>query len=259
MPVFLAMKTTKHDNQKKEQNQVAAPGVAPRWDSGGRWDSGLRWPGGTPQTNNKRMAIVITNISGLNVADKTQKGGTIISMSTDNPLVPGNGPTLAAFQARQAALVSRNALVLTTRELLRQQTADRDSVELEWDDACLTLAAFTQTATDGNEVAILSTGFGVRRPNTPKPPLTAPTGLTVSTNGAPGKSKLRWVPVDGAVSYLVECGADPESGFAQVLAPTKTNVEVGGAVPGKVCWFRVAAIGAGGQGPWCTPVQRPVM
>ena len=207
------------------------------------------------------MATITTNISGLNVIEKTQKGTTIISMSTDNPLVPGNGPVLTVFTAKQDALATKNAQMILTRELLRQQSAERDAAELEWNEACTKLADFTQTATGGDEVAILSTGFGVRRPNAPKPPLTAPAGLTVTTNGAPGNSKVRWYVVDGAVSYLVECSPEPitAQSWVQVNAPTKTNCEVGGAQPGQPCWFRVAAVGAAGQGPWCLPVQRPVM
>ena len=207
------------------------------------------------------MATITTNISNLNVLQKTQKGSTVITMSTANPLVPGNGPALAAFTTKQEALATKNAQVLTTRETLRQLTAERDAAEVGWDEEITRLADFTQTATGGDEAAILSTGFGVRRPNAPTPPLTAPAGLTVTTNGAPGNSKLRWYVVGGAVSYLVECSPEPitAQSWVQVLAPTKTNCEVGGAQPGKVCWFRVGAVGTAGQGPWCAPVQRPVM
>jgi len=193
--------------------------------------------------------------------EKLTKGATIISMSTNNPLVPGNKPALTDFQSKQDALAAKNALVLATRELLRTQTADRDAAEVEWDDSCTRLADFTQTATGGDEVAILSSGFGVRRANTPKPPLTAPQNLSVRTNGSPGVSKLRWDPVTGAASYLVQCSPDPitETSWTQVASPTKASAEIPGAEPGKLCWFRVAAVGPTGQGPWSLPAQRPVM
>lgn len=207
------------------------------------------------------MTTVTTNISSLNVLQKTEKGANIITKSTNNPQVPGNGPALAEFSTGQAALVAANAAVIATRETLKQQGAARDAAEIAWDNKCTNLAAFTQTATGGNEVAILSSGFGVRQPNTPTPPASAPANLSVKTNGSPGVSKLKWSPVPGAVSYLVQMSPDPitESSWEQVATPTKSFCDTTGAVPGKICWFRVSAVISDAGGPWSGPVQREVV
>ena len=207
------------------------------------------------------MATITANISSLNVLQKTEKGANLITKGTTNPLVPGNGPALATFTTAQGDLITANAAVQEIRDSLKQAIVVRNEAEAIWDGQCMQLAAFTQAATGGDEVAILSSGFDVRRANSPKPPVGAPGGLTVSTNGAPGVSKVRWYGVDGAVSYLVECSPEPitEKSWVQVDAPTKTNCEVSGAEPGKVCWFRVAAVSSDGKGPWTLPVQRPVM
>ena len=207
------------------------------------------------------MATITTNISGLNILQKTEKGLTLISMGTGNVLVPGNGPCLAAFSTAQTALLAANADVQATRDALTHQIALRDAAELDWNDKCTKLASFTQTATGGVETSILSSGFGVRGPNVPKPPLTAPDGVSASLNGLPGNTKVKWTAVTGAVSYLVEMSADPitATSWVQVATPTKASCDAGGAEPGKIAWFRVAGVNALGAGPWSNPAQRAVM
>ncbi len=207
------------------------------------------------------MSQITTNLSGLTVDAKIARGANIISKSNGNPLVPGNGPTLAAFSAEQSAFDAANTAVLGARDNLRQQLAARIAAEKRWTAKCNNLADFTQIATEGSEVAILSTGFGVRPPATPSQPLAAPENLQVATNGSPGISKLKWAPVGGAVSYLVQCTMDPTGagGWSQVATPTKAKMEVPGAEPGKPCLFRVSAVGSAGKGPWSEPARRPVM
>ncbi len=234
----------------------------PRWSDGvSRYDSGLRWGGPAPKKTNKTVSQITTNISGLTVDQKIARGANIISKSTGNPLVPGNGPTLAAFSAEQSAFTAANTAVLGAHDSLRQLVAARGVVEKSWTAKCNNLADFTQIATEGDEVAILTSGFGVRAANTPAQPLGAPENLQVATNGSPGISKLKWAPVDGAVSYLVQCTMDATgvAGWAQVATPTKAKVEVSGADPGKPCLFRVSAVGPAGEGPWSEPSRRPVM
>ncbi len=233
----------------------------PRYDTGLRWDSGVRWDGPAPQPIKKTMSQITTNIAGLTLSKKLEKGATIITKSTNNPLVPGNGPVLAEFSTAQAALDNTNAHVLALRETLRLAMLERDQAQTDWDNKLTTLANFTQTATNGDENAIISSGFAVRAANAPTQPVGVPVNLTVKTNGAPGVSKLRWKPVAGAVNYVIQCSPDPftEGSWVQVDASTKSYVQIPGSVPGKACWFRVQAQGVLGDGPWSEPARRPVM
>lgn len=207
------------------------------------------------------MSQIVTNIAGLAISQKLDKGGTIITASTNNPLVPGNGPTLTAFSAAQAALDAANANVLAIRDSLKLALVQRNDAEVEWDGKLTGLAGFTQAATGGNEAAIVSSGFSVRGTNTPPQPVIAPENLSVKTNGSPGVTKLRWKAVTGAVNYVIQSSLDPdtESTWAKVGTSTKSYTEVSGATPGKVCWYRVAALGVLGEGPWSEPARRPVM
>jgi len=95
------------------------------------------------------------------------------------------------------------------------------------------LAGFTQAATGGSAVAIASAGFRVRERNAKPQPLEMPEFLRAMTNGSPGKTRLTWQGLDGAVTYLVEMSTSPygDGEWTQVATPTKSSCEVDGAEP----------------------------
>ena len=70
-----------------------------------------------------------------------------------------------------------------------------------------------------------------------------------------GECDLVWNPVRGAASYVIQAasaGAGPWNA-ANNTTPTKSKATVGGYTSGTKLWFRVAALGAAGQGPWSDP------
>jgi hypothetical protein len=58
--------------------------------------------------------------------------------------------------------------------------------------------------------------------------------------------------VRGAGSYLVQKSQTPDTpgSWQQAAISTKSSCTVTGLTSGQHYWFRVAAIGAAGQGPW---------
>jgi hypothetical protein len=182
-------------------------------------------------------------------------------LSKDNPLVPGNEVALAAFAQVQQELWEAELAVESARTALKEMVARRDCIENRWDQRLSQLAAFTKFATDGNPTAMLSAGFLVRERNSPAQIPAAPTDLRALTNGKPGRTKLTWAPVDGALIYLLQVclQPQPEDDWTDLPMSTKSSCEVDGAEPGKIAWFRVAAVNTAGQGPWSAPAQRPVM
>ena len=148
------------------------------------------------------MAIITTNTSRLPVTDKCVRGATIITMSTDNPNVPGNADALAAFSAVQDELVAANAAVIAARSTLQALLQRRDDVEKRWDRGISQFAGITEALTGGDPEGITSAGFGVRVTTGRPQPMPAPTGVAAATNGFPGKTRLSWGVIDGAVIYL---------------------------------------------------------
>ena len=137
----------------------------------------------------------------------------------------------------------------------------RDDALAGWNNALNNLAAFTESATEGDPTKITSTGFDVRGAATPKPPLGAPTDVLAQTNGSPGVTKLTWKPLDGVRLYIIQQNPNPtvENGWTQVATSTKARIATNGVAPGSVMWYRVAGVDSTGQGPWSAPASRPVM
>ena len=236
--------------------------MTPHWNDGlTRWNKGGRWPGAVPQHTHKNMAIIALKVSQLPITEKFVKGAQIITMSTNNPLVPGNTAAVTAFSNAQADFIAANDAYETSRAVTANLLSQREDAEAAWNMFLNGLAGVTENATQGDRTAILGAGFEVRGTRTPTPPLPAPTALEVATNGSPGVSKLKWKPVRAAKSYLVEESSEPitPDGWVQVDTPTKASCEIDGAEPGRVCWFRVAAVNPTGSGPWSEPAKRPVM
>ncbi len=56
----------------------------------------------------------------------------------------------------------------------------------------------------------------------------------------------------GAKTHVVEVCPDPlsEANWKRIGLPTKSSFTASGLTSGNKYWFRVAAVGAAGQGPW---------
>ncbi len=60
---------------------------------------------------------------------------------------------------------------------------------------------------------------------------------------------------------MIECCQDPitEAGWKNMGTVVEPKFTGHGAIPGKLCWYRVAGVNKLGQGPWSEPALRPVM
>jgi hypothetical protein len=207
------------------------------------------------------MANIAIKTTRLPIPMKIQKGQEIISMSTDNPAVPGNAGLLAAFSAAQSALTTANNAFEEARQTCKHAMSERDSALDAWNTALTGLAGFTEGATGGDATAILSAGFDVKAPPSPPQPVTQVENVRVAFTGNPGYSEVRWKRVTAADAYIVECSPDPITDESWKNMGTVAEVKyVGnGATPGQKCWYRVAAVNRAGRGPWSEPALRPVM
>lgn len=169
---------------------------------------------------------------------------------TDNLAFPDAAPFVAAVATAAAAL--REAI----RDALdggKTATAIKNSRHRELKGAIDRLAEHVSSVAGGNELAILSAGFGVRKPASPLPEPAMPTNLRAFISDHTGRVDLTWDPVDPAVTYHTEWTAgDPadEQAWELVSVSTRSSVKVTGLPSGKVSYFRVAGIGTKGMGPW---------
>lgn len=207
------------------------------------------------------MALLTTRCNKLPIVEKITKGQHVITASMGNPKVPGNEAALAAFVAAQEELIRVNAEVVELRGTLVAKMTERDDAVANWMARLNGLAGFTESVTEAKAADIESAGFSVRAARTPTQALPAPATVVARTNGWPGHTQLRWVPLLGAKSYIIQRCADPmrEDGWEFAMGCTAASAEVNGVEPGQRCWYRVAGVNGKGQGTWSAPVCRPVM
>lgn len=207
------------------------------------------------------MPNIAANTYRLPIAKKLVIGRNIVNMSTDNPNVPGNEEAVAQLAAAQDALKAAQLDYIYLKQQTDQRLTVRNNAVKEWNAAINHLAALTESLTEGNAGKILSTGYDVRSPKSAQQKVEQVMAVNVRFNGRPGYSSLTWTPVRHAVAYRVQRSTDygDEQSWVECGVTVEAKFQGNGAIPGQICWYRVAAINGLGQGPWSAVAERPVM
>ncbi|MBL8001143.1 MAG: fibronectin type III domain-containing protein [Flavobacteriales bacterium] len=195
-------------------------------------------------------SILTKNIHRLNANQLVEKSKFVVSRMTNNPAFPDPTPKLSDVTAAITALEEAiTAAVDRGRTAIAIRRARQQDLKLLMDQ----LGGHVASVAQGNALAILSTGFGVKRMSSPSKELSAPTDLRADISAHHGRVDLRWAPVKKAVAYHVYMSATepgPNAVWEQVAVSTKASTKVVGLVSARTYWFRVAAIGSLGAGPF---------
>ena len=199
------------------------------------------------------MSLIKIGISDLSPAELVLKGTHIVNsmtgnanFTTPNPdlatvdaaLGQLAGDTMAAFDRDKQKIAIRNQQAEVVKGLLRQ------------------LSAYVQNVSNGNEVIILSSGFGVRKTPEPVGIPTQVLNLSAKATDFAGELKIDWKPVSGSKSYTLELmdlgfqGADDTAVWQTPVTVTASKHVVSGLNSGHIYRVRVAAVGSAGQGPF---------
>ena len=204
------------------------------------------------------MALVKLGLDRLSVPDKVQFVRQLVIDMTGNPNFTTPLPALTAVGTAATAVETAYNAAMTARQTAKAKTASMLDAVKAMDLLVSQLANYVENTSSGDAAKIESSGFGVRQvPAPPIGPLPAPTDVSVVPNGNAGTMNMDWKMVRGAKTYLVERAVD-----AAVLAwvgagtPTKSKAIVNTMTSGTKYWFRVAAIGAAGQGPWSDAIAK---
>jgi hypothetical protein len=196
------------------------------------------------------MNKIYSGTSRLSSAKLAAKADFILERMTGNAAFPDAAPFLTAISAATDALREAMAGAMDGG---RTATAIRKSrhrdLKLQLDQ----LAGHVASVAGNNELAILSSGFGLRQRSAPLPELTMPTDLRAAITDHTGRADLNWSPLDGAMTYHIQWTAgDPgdEKSWSLVSVSTRASAKVTGLPSGQVSYFRVAGIGTKGMGPW---------
>lgn len=192
---------------------------------------------------------VRSNLSTLNASQVVGKSKFIEARMKNNPVYPLPEPTLAAIET---ARVNLEIAITAAMDGGRTATAIRNARTKELKLLLSQLAGHVSSVAEGNALAILSSGFEVRRGSTPVGELAAPADLQAGISPFAGRVDLSWNPVKHAVAYQVHQNrTDPADNAGWQLAGicTKAKFKVTGLITATTTWFRVSAVGTTGVGP----------
>lgn len=198
------------------------------------------------------MAQVKLNLRELTIPDKVQKFRQIITAMTGNPNFTTPDPALAALTTATDNLENTYNAAQAARVTAKELTDLQDAAEQAADALMTSEGSYVQNKSQGVAAKIQSAGMGVRDPAAPIGDLPAPGNISATEGDHDGEVDAHWNRVKGAKSYLVQRTTTPTdaASWGNPAVSPKSKITLTGLVTGTKYYFRVAAIGAAGQGAW---------
>ena len=190
-----------------------------------------------------KMPLTVKGQFGVRV------GEALIANEATFPAQPVAGADLMDFAAAVLAAADEAEAL---RAQLREQTTALADLAGQLDRALTQTGNYVQNVSGGDARIIGLAGLDFRKTPAPVGPLAAPRDVTLREGANAGTLALRWQPVAGAESYRIERTTTESAPGAWngAVFSTKAKALAEGLASGTRYWFRVAAVGAAGQGPW---------
>jgi hypothetical protein len=204
------------------------------------------------------MAKVKLDLKNLTIPQKVQFLQQVVTAMTGNANFTTPVPALAVITSKATDLETKFNDAQGARQTAQQKTTLQNTADRDADLAITQLAAYVENTSAGDAAKIQSAGMDVRAAGAPVGALPAPAALSATVGDNDGEIDLDWDNVKGATSYTVQRSPDPitPTSWQQAIIVTKSKGTVTGLVSGTKYWFRVAAVGAAGQGAWSDPATK---
>ncbi|MBB3186807.1 fibronectin type III domain-containing protein [Microbacter margulisiae] len=167
----------------------------------------------------------------------------VLDHMTGNPRYPTPDPTLEVVKTAYDNYVDAMGKV---KDGTREDTIYKNDMKDILKGTMRSLGTYVQRASNGDEAAIISSGFDVSKKPVPAGPLPAPTGLTVEAGNTRGALDVRWNVVKSARSYDVEYTEFPYTGTTVWghAVVSQSRVQLDSLTQGRQYAIRVTAIGS---------------
>jgi len=183
----------------------------------------------------------------LTMAEMPLKARVILRAMTDNPHFPEAATLLAVLDERRAAMEAANVACLNGGAL---NTAIRKRCRAELEQVLDQLLGYVKMKSGCNVAMALSSGFQLRKPPVPLPPLVKPQNLRWVRSMSSGRVELRWDPMRGARNYMVYMNPDGEQNpdaWRKVGMSGRAKLVLFHLEPGKPYWFKLVGVSAAGM------------
>jgi hypothetical protein len=205
------------------------------------------------------MSKAKLNLNQMSVADKIQFARRVAAQLDANGGVFNNPPqSFETIYGASSALQLAFNDAQSARQQAIEKTTLQSQAEAALDEVLRQTALYVDSVSAGNAATIELAGLAIRNPQHPVGPLRSPEDVIAKEGRSLGEIILRWRSVRGARSYLVEetTGLSPSGPWSRSGVSTKAKAFVDNLTSGNRYWFRVAAIGAAGQGAWSYPIMK---
>ncbi|MFN0033362.1 MAG: fibronectin type III domain-containing protein [Flavobacteriales bacterium] len=195
------------------------------------------------------MSLIRFDFGDLTPLKLLERSASILKRMTNNTHFPAPSPSLAALQS----LIEELGESITKAEQgSKASKKKRDDLAEDMVEMLLKLCGHVQNISGSNQQMILSSGFSPRSRKTALGNMPEVQNLRTKTTGVTGEIKLNWKRMYGAYTYLIQKTQTPEveSSWKDVMQVTTAKALVKNVPSLQVYYFRVAALGSGGLGPW---------
>lgn len=193
------------------------------------------------------------SLEDLTVTETVASATTVATKMTGNASfttpVPSITDLTALRNAASTLLAERDTLLADARELTVQLG---DALAL-LRDGLTEEANYVDGVAKGDPAIITSAGMAVSDDATPVGEMPKVELLQTTHGDEAGEVDLQWQPIRrGLKSYVIEKSTAPDgsSPWVHAQVETRSRTSVKGLTTGTRYWFRVAGVGAAGQGPW---------
>jgi hypothetical protein len=198
------------------------------------------------------MPRIRLNLKNLTIPEKLAKGRQIVTALANHASFDNPRPALADVTARLDVLEKAFDAVRFAKSEGATRVVAQENAEADVDQILTQLAGFVEAVAGRDDTLITSIGMETKAsrsaPTIPGEPQSV--GAVAGTHE--GVILLSWKPVPNAKSYTIEVSTDPAApaSWTHVAIATSAAKAINNLKTGTRYWFRVAAVGAGGQSGW---------
>ena len=206
----------------------------------------------------QKNAKVKLQLRTKSIAEMIAMGNEVKQALDGNPDFPDASALVAELLTATAELLTAKTDADAIDEQSKSLTKIQTQKETSFERVMNKIGNHVDDVSQGDAAKIASAGLEHFFPgDTPDlGELPKPESLSAAEGDKEGEIDLNWDSVRGARSYEIAISRETTDNWAHsaVAVPSKHTIE--DLDSGKKYWFRVAAVGAAGQGPWSDPATK---